>query len=471
MNGMEKLMRDIDRPDLIGEGLNGEVAAAIADAYPPQGRRLPQPGLSAKPGGDGVYLVRADQIIAEHVDYFDDGLIPLRVVTIVTGLDGVGKSTLLYTKAALATRGKLPGVFSGEPVDIVIASSEDHPGSVILPRLVAAGADQQRVHIIKCRRDGLEGDIALPDDLPGIEAKVREVGAGLLIVDPLVSYLPLSVDSHKAQHIRSVLAPLGHLAEDARLAVAAVVHFNGAASTDVRSRISGSKALRDASRSVLVCGEDPGDESRFVMVQDKHSFGPRSNVGFAYRLLTAQVEIKEATFTTSKLVWDGEVEIDSRGLLAGPGDPEERSAIDEATEFLLHALADGPRDAAETKKQAGDEGVKERTLHRARRDLHVVVDRDETRRGRPSTWRLPITCQGPRDGDGTKPLGTKPLTVETVTPQRIPGVETLDESITCQPPDGGTKPLTIGPLDVHTISVANARADEVRRKNPGRFTQ
>ena len=327
---------------------------------------------AGEPSDDGVYLVRADRIEAEHVDYFDEGLIPLRVVTIVTGLDGVGKSTMLYTKAALATRGKLPGKFSGQPVDIVIASSEDHPGSVIVPRLVAAGADRSRVHVVKVRRDDLEGDIALPDDLPGLEAKVRAVDARLLMVDPLVSHLPLNIDSHKAQHVRSVLAPLAHLAEDAGLAVVAVVHFNGAPSTDVRSRISGSKALRDASRSVLVCGIDPSDESRYVMVQDKHSFGPRSHIGFAYRLQTAHVEINNTMFTTSKLVWDGEVEIDSRGLLTGPEVVAPKATAAKA--MLEDLLADGPELVETLKFEARSRDLGWRTVEAAKADLGVIAE-------------------------------------------------------------------------------------------------
>jgi hypothetical protein len=204
----------------------------------------------------GVYLVRAADIEPERVEYLTEPTIPLRVVTLVVGLDGVGKSTVLYDLAARATRGQLNGRFRGIPVDVVVASSEDHPGSVIVPRLIAAGAAIERAHIVKVERDGLTGDIALPDDLDALADEVKRVRARFLIVDPLVAHLRLTIDSHKAQHVRSVLAPLAHLAEDAELAVGAVVHFNGAASTDVRSRISGSKALRDASRSVLVCGPD-----------------------------------------------------------------------------------------------------------------------------------------------------------------------------------------------------------------------
>jgi AAA domain len=322
-------------------------------------------------GGSDVYLVRASEIPSEDVDYLEEPLLPLRVPSLVTGLDGVGKSTILYNKGALATRGKLAGKFKGTPVDVVIASCEDHPGSVIRPRLVAAGADLDRVHIVKVRRDGLEGDIALPDDLDAVALEVARVDARLLIVDPLVAHMPLQVDSHKAQHVRSVLAPLARLAEERELAVAAVVHFNGSPSTDVRSRISGSKALRDAARSVLVCGIDPNDESRYVLVQDKHSFGPKSTTGRAYRIETKLIEDQGKTRKTSGVVWLGEVEIDSHGLLAGAGDPEERTERDEAGDFLDELLKAGDVAADDVLAEAKKAGIAEKTLRRAKRQRGV----------------------------------------------------------------------------------------------------
>ena len=324
--------------------------------------------LQRAPDPSGVYLVRASEIKAESVEWFEDGLIPLRVVTLITGLDGVGKSTILYTKGALATRGKLPGHFKGAPVDVVIASSEDHAQTVIKPRLAAAGADLDRVHIVKVLRDGLDGEISLPDDLPEVAGQVEKVGARLLIVDPLISFMPLHIDGHKAQHVRSVLAPLARLAEDARLAVGAVVHFNGSPSTDVRTRISGSKALRDAARSVLVCGPDPADESRFLIVQDKNSFGPKPSTGRAYRIEGTNVDLDGAEHKTSRVVWLGEVPITTRNLLAGPG-TEDRTERDIARDVILDALSERDHRWADLVELVKDEGAAEITARRARDSL------------------------------------------------------------------------------------------------------
>jgi len=351
-----------------------EFLADIADAYSryPAGHSgaAAEVGDLDEGGARRVVLVRGSDIRAEHVEYLDEGLIPLRTVTLVTGLDGVGKSTILYEKAARLTRGTLKGHYFGIPSDVVIASSEDHPASVIIPRLVAAGADLDRIHVVRVRFvEGLDGDVSLPDDLDAIARRVAEVNARMLIVDPLVAHMPLNVDSHKAQHVRSVMAPLAHLAEEAHLAVCAVVHFNGSPSTDVRTRISGSKALRDASRSVLVCGPDPADDDRMVMIQDKNSFGPRSATGWGYRIEPAAVQIDGVTYDTSRVRWLGDVAITSRGLLGGALDPDERGERDLARDAILDALAGGEHDWAALGRLIRAEGVSEITGRRARDEL------------------------------------------------------------------------------------------------------
>lgn len=389
---------------------------------PSRGRSTRRP-RGQRDEADGVYLLRADEIEAERVDYLDQGLIPLRVVTLVTGVDGVGKSTMLYTKAAAATRGTLPGTFIGEPVDVVIASSEDHPGSVIKPRLIAARADLERVHLVKCRRHGLEGDIALPDDLPQLEEAVKAVGARLLIIDPLVAHLPVEVDSHKAQHVRSVLAPLAHLAEESRLAIAAVVHFNGSPSTEVRSRISGSKALRDASRSVLVCGVDPGNETRFVMVQDKNSFGPRSEVGIAYRIDSVAVELPEGEFVTSKLYWEGEVRADAQSVIAGPGRSVENTKLQEAEEFLLRELGarGGIGVPGEIKASANEAGIPTRTLERARPAVADLYEPTGTF-PRRTLWKLRTASPSGRGDAVQREVGDSGASVAGEGKSTVPGV-------------------------------------------------
>jgi hypothetical protein len=336
-----------------------ELEALVVDYHPtrPRGR---------------VHFVRADEVEVEDVEFFAEPMIPLRVATVVVGVDGVGKSTLLYDRSALATRGLLPGKFLGEPVDVVIASSEDHAGSVIIPRLMAANADLARCHIVKVNRSGVDGDLAIPDDLDQVTAEIERVHARLFIVDPLVAHLPMSIDSYKAQHARAAMGPLTHIAEHYGLAVACVIHFNGALSTDVRTRTSASKAFSDTARSIVVCGVDPTDASRFVVVQNKHSFGPKTNTGTAYEIVEATVTDRHGkTHTTSRIEWCGEIDVDVRDVVAGPQSERPAPKRDAAEALLVELLADRAMLRNDIETAAKARGISWRTIERTKWDLGI----------------------------------------------------------------------------------------------------
>jgi putative DNA primase/helicase len=468
LDGYAETIRVVDLPGLPNKGdvvdwfKNGgsadELQRRILEA--PEWKRPAVP-ITNGHDPDGVYLVRASDLKPEHVEYLEAPLLPLRVPTLVTGLDGVGKSTILYAKAALATRGKLNGAFTGHPVDVVVASCEDHPQSVIYPRLVAAGADLDRVHIVKVRRDGISGDIALPDDLDAIAQRTAEVDARLLVIDPLVGHMPIQVDTHKAQHVRSVMAPFAHLAEERRLAVACVVHFNGAASTDIRTRTSGSKALRDASRSVIVCGENPEDDSLYVMVQDKHSFGPKTTTGTAYRIAGSDVEVDGEVYQTSRVVWLGEVDIRASQLLEPRGSDDERNDIDSAVEILQTLVKEtGQVEIAEAQKAT--EGISSKTLQRARRKLGLDYEQEGFGKNARRLWRHP-----PHGGHGghapSGPDGVqraKPVAAEGKDPSPTVMVDTLVGMSTV----GAESTVDAAGENNHGLRVAQARAEEVRRR-------
>jgi hypothetical protein len=139
--------------------------------------------------------------------------------------------------------------------------------------------------------------------------------------------------------------------------------------------------------------------------------------------------------------WCGEVEIDARGVLAGPGDPEEQERCTEAREFLRNVLADGPRWSKEVKGTAAAAGIKERTLHRARRDENVADVPNESQRGRPTVWHLPDYVPPPGGIPWHEKGGTKSETATTIAGQRLPGVDEPEGAITCHTQNGGTKPL------------------------------
>jgi hypothetical protein len=77
------------------------------------------------------------------------GVIPLGKLCILDGDPGLGRSTVLLDLAArVTTSGVMPDGTQGITGVVVILSAEDGEEDTIKPRLLAAGADEARVHVI-----------------------------------------------------------------------------------------------------------------------------------------------------------------------------------------------------------------------------------------------------------------------------------------------------------------------------------
>src|SRR5215211_6493471 len=153
----------------------------------------------------GLRLVALRDVEARNVRWLVPGLIPLRTLTLVAGVGGLGKSMWLAGIAARLSRGELDG---HGPGDTVIVSYEDTAAEVLRPRLEAAGGDPDRVHVIVPEHRDYVEPVALPRDVVQVEQLVRSVDAKLVVIDPIVAAIVAELDAHKDQHVRTVLARL-----------------------------------------------------------------------------------------------------------------------------------------------------------------------------------------------------------------------------------------------------------------------
>jgi hypothetical protein len=338
--------------------------------------------------GRRLLATPASEIRPRSVTWLEYLRAPLGALTLLAGRQGLGKSQLITGTAAQLSNGEMPGDLNGEPADVLLVSFEDHPETTIVPRLIAAGADLSRVHILGASEDGAPDLVSLPGDLERIADHALRVNAKLLAIDPLVAALPGQIDSHRDQDVRRALAPLGQLAEATDLAVIAVIHLRKTAG-EALDRVSGSIAFTAAARSVLAFGADPADDEGpgRVLAHAKSNVGPLAP-SLAYRIEPATVEAAGETIATSRLVLVGECDAAARDVLSPPvaGD---RTEIEAAVEWLADELADGEWHASrEVKQRAKSAEIAERTLERAR----VKLGADRDRQGFPSraVWRLAV---------------------------------------------------------------------------------
>jgi hypothetical protein len=198
----------------------------------------------------GRHLVsrRASEIMPRDTEFLWDGRLARGKHTCIGGEPGTGKSQLTFAIAAAATTGGQWPCGEGRALlcGVIILNVEDDADDTIVPRLMAAGANLERVHIVSAVRDeDSKGNrtFNLQADLDLLEGKIDEIieESGddnhtiLVIIDPVSSYLGGKTDSHKNAEVRGVLEPITELAARKRAAILSVTHFNKSSSGTTRT--------------------------------------------------------------------------------------------------------------------------------------------------------------------------------------------------------------------------------------------
>jgi hypothetical protein len=340
-------------------------------------------------------LIRRDasRIAMRPVTWLWPGRIALRKLTILSGEMGTGKSQLALAIAAAVTTGaSWTCSDTNAPTGrVLLLSAEDDSDDTLVPRLVAAGADIERVRIIEGVHDtGRRRALDLSADLDRLEDEVIEMGdVRLMIIDPVTSYLGRT-DHYRATEVRNVLEPLRMLASDYQLAVLALAHPPKSGGLAALHRILGSQAFGALARSVHVLTRDPDsdDEHRRLLLPAKANL---ASLGTGLALRLEQTIVTDGILA-SRVAWTGE-EIarsadDVLRSLDGGGD--DRAAREDAAELLRAELGDGERPVTELKEAARAAGISWGTVRRAQANLRIKPYQRE----RQWCWRLPVREPG-----------------------------------------------------------------------------
>jgi hypothetical protein len=331
-------------------------------------------------------LTPASAVRRERVEWLWEKRIPLRAVSLLVGDPGLGKSMLACLIAARLSRQGRNSIF---------ATAEDSVAAVAVPRLEAAGADLARITFVRMADEAGEDGLRLPGDTDELETCVAEEQAALVVIDPLAAHLPAEVNSWRDQSVRLALAPLHRMSERQGCATTVVAHLNKSLSSEPLRRIGGSIGLPAAARSALLLARDPDDPdgaegTSRVLAQVKTNYGVVApSLRFGIEPIYLPAKNGDPDVDTARLVEVGECEHGGEALLASRGDPEERSALDEAVAFLEEELGERTMDAKTVKRAARDLGISERTLDRAKQRAGVISERvgGVGSEGR-WTWRL-----------------------------------------------------------------------------------
>lgn len=333
------------------------------------------------------------EIGREEVRWLWEGRVPLGKITVLDGDPGLGKSVVTTDLAARVTVGR--GLPDGVPCGaeggggVVMLNAEDSFGDTVGPRFDAAGGDPERGVWLSEVPDEADPEhdrpVSLPEDLALLEDETRRVSAALVIIDPLMAFLGSGTNAHKDQDVRRVLARLTSLAERTGAAILLVRHLNKGLGGNPLYRGGGSIGIIGAARSGLVVAEDPTDPDG----RKRILAATKSNLSEPVRSLVFSISAS-AVNGAARVEWHGGSPLNAGEILSAPLIAEEKTALEEAVEYLKDELSDGPMAAKQIKTSARRDGISERTLNRAKAHLKVRSVKETY----GWTWTLPEEPEG-----------------------------------------------------------------------------
>lgn len=333
-----------------------------------------------------------DDVKVMPIDWLWTNRIPRATLTIVEGIEGEGKSTMLCAIAAAVTRGQgLADMPLTSPGNILWLSAEDDLGRVLKPRLQSVGADTARVFAVS---------EPFTFDDKGIEL-VREMAERrspvMIVIDPIFAYA--KGDPSKGADARAITNQLRLISEEFNCAIILVRHVGKSKGFgDPRAAGLYSIEWRAAARSVLLCGSDPDNPQKKALTQSKNTFGATSDA-IGYEIKKDPDSPTGASFT-----WVGVSDLTASRILSGMATDDEKAARQRACDMLKDALADGERLSDDIKAEAKASGISSRTLDRAKSDVGILWRREGFGVGAIFYWRL-----ADASNNGFHPAHTLPL--------------------------------------------------------------
>lgn len=285
--------------------------------------------------------------------------IPYGKLTILQGDPGEGKSTFMINIAALLTRGKkMPdGYRIPEPQSVVYQTAEDNLSDTVKPRMVAAGADCNRIAYI------VDEDMPLTLEDARIEKVIQETThARLFILDPLQAYLSQDSDMFSAGRMRQQLKRLADIASKHKCAIVVIGHMNKASGEKNLYRGLGSIDIAAIARSVLMISRDRDNPSIRYMFPVKSSLAPEgTTIAFSFD-------------PKSGLRWIGQCQVDKSRIKDYDIDDSKKAL---ARRIVLEMLGEHDAHSTDIINKLKLMGISERTIHSAKKELGVQSYRSD----------------------------------------------------------------------------------------------
>jgi hypothetical protein len=301
-----------------------------------------------------VFAERAEEIAAAEVQWLADARAPQGALCVVAGEPGTCKSLLATEWAARVSNG------SQQCDAALIAHAADLPAPILRARLDAAGATIQRVAMATLRWPEPGDDASLAE----LDRRVAALACGidegndarLIVVDNLEAWAG-GIDAAPCRaRIHYLLNKLSELAVRTKTAVVVLARLNGPAGGRVATRELAE--LSAIAPVIYLAARDAEQPKRRLLLPIKNSLGPESPPA-AFRIEAGRV------------AWEPEPVELSDTIVTPPTARQaaEQQDREDAAEWLLLALSDGPVESTDLFRQARSCGISAKTLRRAGKAL------------------------------------------------------------------------------------------------------
>lgn len=353
--------------------LKKKLAVRYAPQYSLKTKDVVTGGKAMKP--DVVCLADVD---ARRVGWLWEPYIPLRMLSMISGDPGGGKSFIALAIAAGISRGRLPNGQMMEPANTIYLTCENPLAECLRPRFDALGGDPARFFVLKGVRFGEQSEqrsgVITLSNVDVFDQAISEHDARLCVIDPIQSFLGANTDLHRSNETRPVMDGLAKLAESRNCAIALIRHLTKKSGGKAIHRGLGSIDLTGAVRSEMLAGSLADDPQTRALCHIKSNVGRLGN-SFGYSI-----------DDEGKFAWTGESTLTAADLLAAPtGRSEDKQTA--AEEWLKELLGTGAREQRDIREHAEAAGHSYGTLRRAKD--HLGIRPFKAGMQGPWLWALP----------------------------------------------------------------------------------
>ena len=344
-------------------------------------------------------ITKFSDIEARKLEWLWPERIPLGKLTCIAGDPGLGKSLVTIAITATITSDneiKWPDGCGYAPHgSVILLSAEDDDGDTIKPRLIAAGANTEKVFSFDSviyEDNGKRRGFTIDRDFEKLEQAIIAIkDCRLVVIDPISAFMG-KIDSHNNSDVRGVLSLLSDIAQKQRVAVLYVTHLNKGDGAPM-ARVTGSGAYVAAARSVMLVGPDPDNTRRRVVAMLKANLAKESD-GVAY-------EVRSNEDDLPVVQWEpGSIDIRASDILSSERS-DARHERNDAADWLEAELHYGPVSVLELQERVAAAGHAWRTVRRAKDSLGIKAKKNGP--GGSWQWWHPKDLENIQDGHDTPP--------------------------------------------------------------------